>query len=289
MSRPWPGWPAVLLALGMLLVGCTSPQGRSQPVGAAPTAARPAAGDRPPWRLVFADEFNGSSLDRSEWTDCYWWDRHGCTNSGNDELQWYLPANIEQRDGALRLEARRKSVLGSDGKRYAFTSGMVTTGRATDSLRRPPRFAFQYGRVVARMRMPAGQGLWSALWLLPTSQRSRPEIDIVEILGDRPSRLLTHVHYRQDGQREDRGRAYAGEDSSTGYHRYAVTWTPQELSWSVDDKQIWQVTKPAAVPDEPMYLLMNLAVGGSYPGTPNGFTRFPSDLDVDYVRVYQRR
>ncbi|HET8716980.1 MAG TPA: glycoside hydrolase family 16 protein [Nocardioidaceae bacterium] len=242
-----------------------------------------------PWKLVFADEFRGGKLNRDKWTDCYWWDDRGCTNGSNEELQWYRPGNVSVSGGALHLEARRQTYHASDGKTYPFTSGMVSTGRATDNLKRKPRFAFEYGRVVARMRMPAGAGLWSAFWMMPITHKSRPEVDIMEILGHQPSRLIMHAHWREDGEKRQKGKKADGPDTSAGWHRYGLRWTPDQLTWWVDGKQVWKVERDRIVPDQPMYLLINLAVGGDYPGAPGLATTFPSRFDIDYVRVYQHR
>ena len=247
--------------------------------------AQPTAHGR---HLVFADEFRGGRLNHRKWTTCYWWDHGGCTNASSHEKQWYLPQNVRVRHGVLRLVAHHQSVRGADGVVYPYTSGMVTTGRARENHRLRPRFAFTYGRVVARMKAPAGQGLWSAFWLLPLSQASRPEIDIVEVLGHQPRRLHAHYHYVVNGQNEDRGRNWVGADASRRWHVYAVDWSPRRILWSVDGHVVWRFTQRDAIPHEPMYLLLNLAVGGDWPGDPSASTPFPSAVDVDYVHVWQR-
>jgi beta-glucanase (GH16 family) len=272
--RPWHVVAAAVVLSGVA-AGCT--------VG----PAHPGAGV-PETSLVFADEFQGSSLDPHRWTTCYWWDDEGCTNSGNDELEWYLPANVSVGHGVLRLEARHSRVLGSDGVEHPYTSGMVTTGRSHDDPSEHPRFGFRYGRVEARMRMPEGKGLWPALWLLPVTDESRPEIDVMEVLGDTPSTLRAHFLYDDgSGERVTRGRTWTGADSSAGWHRYGLTWTPDHLVWFVDGKERWRYSDAEHIPDEPMYLLIDLAVGGEWPGHPAPSTDFPAVLEVDYVRVRQ--
>lgn len=259
-------------------------------VAALLTATRAEPGQPAPEQtLVFADEFEQDALDRGRWTTCYWWDDDGCTNLGNQELEWYLPDNVSVGDGVLRLEARRGPVRGSDGEDYPYSSGMVTTGRSEDDQAQQPRFGFQYGRVEARMRMPEGKGLWPALWLLPLTHESRPEIDVMEVLGDTPSTLRAHVRYvDDDGDRVIRGHTWTGADSSAGWHVYGLRWTPDELVWLVDGREEWRFAEAESVPDEPMYLLINLAVGGEWPGAPDPSTDFPAALEVDYVRIWQR-
>lgn len=242
------------------------------------------------WRKVFGDEFDRSSLDRGRWTTCYWWDDDGCTNSGNNERQWYRRGNVSVDDGVLRLTARRQAVRGSDGRIYPFTSGMVTTGRSTDRLSKPPRFGFRYGRVETRMRLPEGQGLWPAMWMLPVSHRSDPEIDVVEVLGHTPRLVRAHFHFTDENGRErNPGDGLRLPDTTATWHRYTLDWSPEQLVWYVDGRRMWTFKRERYVPDERMYLIFNLAVGGDWPGPPTAATEFPAAMVVDYVRVWKRR
>jgi beta-glucanase (GH16 family) len=274
--RRWPVAVGTVVAASVVVAICI-------------TATRADDGAQAPEQtLVFADEFEQATLDASRWTTCYWWDDAGCTNSGNDELEWYLPGNVGVEDGVLRLEAREQPVRGSDGEQYPYTSGMVTTGRDADDQEQRARFGFRYGRVEARMRMPRGKGLWPALWLLPLTHESRPEIDVMEVLGDTPSTLRAHFLYLDDGERVTRGHTWAGEDTSAGWHVYGLRWTPDELVWLVDGEEQWRFSDAEHVPHETMYLLINLAVGGEWPGDPAASTEFPAALEVDYVRIWQK-
>ena len=242
------------------------------------------------WRKVFGDEFDRSSLGRGRWTTCYWWDDDGCTNSGNNERQWYRRGNVSVDDGVLRLTARRQAVRGSDGRIYPFTSGMVTTGRSTDRLSKPPRFGFRYGRVETRMRLPEGQGLWPAMWMLPVSHRSDPEIDVVEVLGHTPRLVRSHFHFTdEDGRERNPGNGLRLPDTTATWHRYTLDWTPEQLVWYVDGRRTWTFKREQYVPDKRMYLIFNLAVGGDWPGPPTPATSFPAAMVVDYVRVWKRR
>ena len=242
------------------------------------------------WRKVFGDEFDRSSLGRGRWTTCYWWDDDGCTNSGNNERQWYRRGNVSVDDGVLRLTARRQAVRGSDGRIYPFTSGMVTTGRSTDRLSKLPRFGFRYGRVETRMRLPEGQGLWPAMWMLPVSHRSDPEIDVVEVLGHTPRLVRAHFHFTDEhGRERNPGDGLRLPDTTATWHRYTLDWTPEQLVWYVDGRRTWTFKREQYVPDERMYLIFNLAVGGDWPGPPTAATSFPAAMVVDYVRVWKRR
>lgn len=241
------------------------------------------------WTQVFADEFSRSSLDTASWTDCYWWDDDGCTNLSNNELQWYQSANISVAEGSLRLTARPQQIAGHEGQIFPYTSGLVTTGRYYLERPQPDRFSFTYGYIEARARPPAGQGLWSAIWLLPSDHESKPEIDIMEVLGHRPDTLEMHFHC---GYGDCAGRSYghetSGADLSQDWHVYGLEWSPEAIVWFLDGVEQWRFTDQAAISNEPMYVLMNLAVGGDWPGDPDANTKFPATFEVDYIRVFQR-
>lgn len=252
-----------------------------------------AAGDDGPlgqtgaWQRTFTDEFDGAEIDADKWTTCYWWDDNGCTNLGTKELQWYLPGNTDVADGLLRLTARPETVTGIEGRAFTYTSGMVTTGRYYAEKYRPARFAMRYGYVEIRARVPAGQGLWPAFWLLPTDQKSRPEIDVMEILGHRPGVLEMHFHYSDgDGHRQGAGHQTDNPDLSENWHVYGLEWRANALVWYLDGVEQWRYAEPG-IPDQPMYLIINLAVGGEWPGDPDATTPFPAQFLIDYVRAWQ--
>lgn len=239
------------------------------------------------WRLVFEDEFDHGVLEPGSWTTCYWWGVDGCKIGTNGELEWYQPDNVGVGDGVLRLTARREAVVTSDGEQLDYTSGMVTTGRDTSDQDEPPRFAFTYGRVEIRAQLPAGQGLWPAFWLLPLDHESRPEIDVMEVLGHDTSTLRVHYHYIVDGDKESVGERVPAADLSVGWHTYSVDWSPERIVWYLDGVAKWWVDDPGVISNEPMYVILNLAVGGDYPGAPDATTPFPSSYLIDYVRIWQ--
>ncbi|MCR9137471.1 MAG: glycoside hydrolase family 16 protein [Alphaproteobacteria bacterium] len=241
------------------------------------------------WTPVFVEEFNGTSLDLTKWTTCYWWNNNGCTNSSNNNLQWYLPGNVTVSDGLLRLRARPEPVVGHEGRIFPYTSGMVTTGRDYSELPRPSRVRFLYGHFEIRAKVPSGQGLWPALWLLPDDRESRPEIDILEVLGDTPDKLRMHLHVIDPaGEERSDGDTVTVQDLSKNWHVYGLRWEPGAIIWYLDGVEKWRFDDALVVPSEPMYLLMNLAVGGDWPGPPDSSTRFPADFLIDSVRVWRR-
>lgn len=277
-----------LALCGLLSFGCRS-QGQTQ--AAAPAAELPAGpqGQTGVWHLAFHDEFSGEVLDSDKWVTCYWWDDDGCTIATNNELQWYQPDNVFVQGGKLILQARRERVTAPDGRTFDYTSGMVSTG--TDSYEGGDhRFTAEHVYVEMRAKVPAGRGLWPALWLLPASHESLPEIDAMEVLGDAPDELHMNFHYRDDeGNRNREGHTWESPEPLTGWHVYAVDWQPRGVTWYLDgDKRAHFSGEDRYVPGEPMYLIANLAVGGDWPGAPDADTPFPSELEIDYIRVWVR-
>jgi beta-glucanase (GH16 family) len=236
--------------------------------------------------VLLDESFDGDSLDTRVWNTCHWWGDEGCTIASNDELEWYHPEQVSVSDGALRLTADRIPTRGSDGKDYDYRSGMVTTG-PVDSDDDVGKVSWTYGTVEARFRVPAGRGLWPAIWMLPLDRESRPEIDILEVIGQDPGRLIMHFHPR-DRDEESPNEEYRlpGRTLAEGWHTIRLDWQPERLTWSLDGKEVWRLTG-SDVPDEPMYLVMNLAVGGVYPGSPDETTEFPATFEIDRVRITQ--
>lgn len=237
--------------------------------------------------LLFSDEFDGTSLDASKWNTCHWWDDGGCTIAGNGELEWYQPDDVLVSDGTLKLRAQKRTVKANNGKTYKYTSGMVTTGRNTYDLSIPPPFAFQYGYAEIRAKIPKGQGLWSAFWMLPAANHAFPEIDVMEIIGRQFEKNHMVIHYLgDDGKRRRSARSFDGPDWSADWHRFGVDWQPTALTWYIDGVPRYRYTTEEQIPAESMVLVANLAVGGSWPGPPDATTVFPSYLEVDYVKVW---
>lgn len=253
------------------------------------TTIDPERGD---WELVFADEFEETTLDPTRWTTCYWWDDDGCTIATNNELQWYQPDNVRVDRGLLILQAEQKQIKNNQGKRFDYTSGMISSGYGDWEKTTPLRFAFHYGYAEIRARLPTGKGLWSAFWLLPTTNESLPEIDILEVLGHQADLIEMNFHYQAAKLRDQEivrsfGDNWHGPDFAQGWHTFGVDWQPGHLVWYVDRVERMRYARRQFIPDQPMYLIANLAVGGDWPGAPDKATRFPAQLEIDYIRVWQ--
>jgi len=161
---------------------------------------------------------------------------------------------------------------------YPYVSGLITT-RGT--------FAQQYGVFEVRARVPRGRGLWSCAWLLPVKGGWPPEIDLLEILGHQTDKLVTTWHSGSTGKHTMDPIVTTIPDASAQFHVYALDWNENQIRWYFDGTEVSRTPTP---PDmhTPMYLLINLAVGGYWPGSPDASTEFPAALSLDWVRVYRR-
>ena len=282
--------PTTAFATVALVALTASPSGlvvnatNQQPAGIvhAPETRRPKPGSPPGMRLVFNDEFAGSSLDSSKWDPCYPWANTGvgCTNFGNPELEWYLPSQNTVSGNALHLNASKTATSGTtrDGqpKKYDWRSGMVTTYHS---------FQFTYGYVAVRARVPKGDGLWSGLFLLPRSEAWPPEIDIAETYGDDTNKFNVVLQPAQGPQFPTS--VSAPSDLSTGYHTYAVDWEPSSITWSIDGKTVHRYTGDRS-PSEPMYLVADLAVANLFGIGPTASSPSQGSLDIAAVSIFQR-
>ena len=230
--------------------------------------------------MVFQDDFTGTALDPARWTTCYDWNLNGCTNAGNHESEWYLPGQVAVGGGRLSLTAVRRATPGSDGTTYPWTSGMVSTGR--DSWFGTPRRTFTGGYFAASIQVPGDPGTFPAFWLMPDTRTTPPELDIAEFTGDASSVQMT-VHWAGPGGADAHAQQrYGPVDFPAGFHVFAVDWEKTSLTWYVDGVVRNRVTEN--VPDVPMELLLNLAVG--YPSAPAP-TLQSAVMRVGWVRVWQ--
>jgi beta-glucanase (GH16 family) len=231
----------------------------------------PPPGTSSPWQLVFADEFNGTSVDTTKWNTFYY---PNIINTGHNELQAYTPSALSVQNGFLRIRADKQPLSG-----YNYTSGIIQSR---------DKFAQLYGYFEIRARVPKGRGLWASFWMLPQSQNWPPEIDVVESLGHETNTtyMTHHWHDASTNTNPFTTNYVIGPDYSLDYHTYAVQWAPSLVVWYVDGVESSRATQHIST--EAMYMLMNLAVGGDWPGSPDVSTPFPSFYDIDYVHVYQR-
>ncbi|MFT3890512.1 MAG: glycoside hydrolase family 16 protein [Anaerolineales bacterium] len=241
----------------------------------------PAPWDRPGWNLVWQDEFDGKELDRTSWNFDL-----GAHGWGNNEWQTYTndPKNVRLENGLLVIEARQDS----SSSKEEYTSARIKTQGF---------HSWQYGRIEARVKLPFGQGIWPAFWILGDNGLPWPatgEVDIFEYVGSTPNTIYAHVHGPgYSGSNAIGSKLVLSEDSlQNEFHVYAIEWKENEIRWLCDEQEYFRLT-PYDVPgewvfDHPFYLIINVAVGGTWPGYPDKTTQFPQYMYVDYVRVYQQ-
>jgi beta-glucanase (GH16 family) len=263
-----------------------------------------------PWKLVWHDEFDGpdgSQLDPQKWSVIT-----GGSGYGNRELESYTdrPENARLEHGNLVITTRKEDFSGKDGIAREYTSARLETRG---------HFQMRYGRIEARIKLPSGgQGIWSAFWLLGDdfSTVGWPEcgeLDIMENVGFEPAKVHGSLHgpgysggspltgiYELPGKTGSGAGTGAGSGTGLGgrfsddYHVFAVEWEPKEIRFYVDGTLFETQTADNVPPgkrwvfDHPFYILLNVAVGGYWPGVPDATTVFPSSMKVDYVRVYQK-
>ncbi len=227
------------------------------------------------WELTFVDDFDGEKLDYTRWTPQDPW---GVVR--NDELQAYIVKAFELQEGILKIRCEDIPAF-YDGAKRDYRSGMMTTSG---------KFSQTFGRFEARLKIPQGRGLWPAFWMLPDPPAWPPEIDILEILGQEPDKLYMSHHWPNPADPGGNSLSQTGEfkgvDFSDGFHTVAVEWEPGEIRWYVDGKEVHRTTE--SVPQGPMFLLLNLAVGG-WAELPTPETVFPAWFEIDYVKAWKKK
>ncbi len=250
--------------------------------------ARPAG-----WTLVWSDEFDGP--DNSPPDPAKWNFETGGRGWGNNELETYTArtANARLLGGNLAITALRETYTGSDGVTREFTSARLNT---------KGRFSQKYGRFEARIKLPTGQGIWPAFWMLGDNIDTAGwpacgEIDIMENLGSEPSLVHGSLHAPKHSGSAALSGPYLLPDRkrlSDDYHIFAVEWEPEAIRFFADGK-LYRTFTLSDFPgktwvfDQPFFLLLNVAVGGKWPGPPDQTTVFPQTMLVDWVRVYARQ
>ncbi len=236
--------------------------------------------------LVWNDEFEGTSVKSENWIFEL---GTGCPNCGwgNNELQYYRKENATVENGVLKIEAKHEKFGGMD-----YTSARLIT----KGLR-----SFTYGRIDIRALLPKGQGLWPALWMLGDNFQSEGwpacgEIDIMEMVGGMGKDHTTHgtIHWSDNGNHASTGKSYS---LSTGiladeYHVFSIIWNESSITWLLNDQDFYTVNlTPVNMSafHNSFFFIMNVAVGGNWPGSPDSSTVFPQKMNVDYLRVFQKQ
>lgn len=238
------------------------------------------------WELIFFDNFDQKQLNLTKWNYVEAGD-----GFGNKELQYYTSRskNIFIRNNQLVIKAYKESF-----QYLQYTSAKITT---------KDKFSFQYGMVEVKVKLPIGKGIWPAIWMMPSDRRyggwpSCGEIDIMEIMGCQPEKIYGTIHFGLPHS-ENGPRYYISDYDKNQFYTFKIIWEKEKISWFVDDycygnTSDWfskrDIEYPYPAPfNQPFYLIINLAIGGKFPGNPDDTTIFPQEYIIDYVKVYQRK
>jgi beta-glucanase (GH16 family) len=235
------------------------------------------------WQMVWSDEFNDLILDESIWTR-----EVGGNGWGNNELQYYTNRTVNSflQNGKLVIKAIEEN----------FGSRNYTSAR----LKTQDKKFFKYGKIEARIKLPFGKGIWPAFWMLGQSfpvvgWPASGEIDIMELVGgsEGDNKVYGTAHWEENGQHAQYGGNYILSSGifADDFHLFSITWDPQFLRWYVDDNLFYTFNITSFDKTEfhrEFFIILNVAVGGNWPGPPDPSTVFPQRMEIDYVRVYQQ-
>ena len=269
--------PLTLVAAASIVVIATAVCGGGAPTDPGRTGPPP---EKPvaraaKWGLVWADEFDGTTLDANSWIAV-----DGAANV-NNELEYYTPSDVYLENGNLVLRSQRRS-MGNRG----YTSGEVRTGT---------KHVVSRGSAVEwRTQVPSGKGIWPANWLVASActgiegcgSNWPPEIDVLEMKGSQPNvNIMTHWWGSYPAQHYQTSTYDTGMDLSAGFHSYRVEWFPDSILWYIDGTR--RAMHTGTLTNGSLQLVMNTAIGGDFDGPPNSVTVFPQYQRIDYVRVYR--
>ena len=265
------------------------------------------------WQLDWQDEFNGKDVDESKWQ----WEEN-CWGGGNDELQCYTDRqkNSFIEGGKLIIRAYKETYKGLAEPEEFGTKGTKILPYTSARMHTKDKGDWKFGRIEVRAKLPAGQGVWPAIWMLPTDFKygkwaASGEIDLLEMVSQPVDKEHKETHATLHYGKEWPNNVYTGEtyvheasDPTKEFKTYAIEWADGEIRWYIDDhhyatqfasgwySQIrdesgdWYNVEGNAPFNERFHLLLNVAVGGNWPGKPDASTKFPVQMEVDYVRVY---
>lgn len=241
--------------------------------------------------LVWSDDFEGSVIDTNKWEH-----EVNAEGGGNNELQYYTSRGYNSfvENGNLNIVARNEVYSADEGTRN-FTSARMRTKYKGD---------WKYGRFEIKAKLPFGKGIWPAIWMLPTDWEyggwaASGEIDIMEQLGHEPEKIYGTIHYGGSWpENKHHGGNYSLENSdfSDDFHIFSIEWEAEEIRWYIDGKLYYTTSEwfssaaeyPAPF-NKRFHIILNVAVGGKWPGNPDESTVFPQTMQVDWVKVYQKK
>jgi beta-glucanase (GH16 family) len=286
LAKSWRSAPLLAALTALIMAGCGAGSVHSEGAPATPPAANALAVPSG-YALVWSDEFSNTGLPESS----KWEYDTGMNQQGwhNHELQYYSRARVENsevRDGKLVITARKESLSTAPdwGGQHYSSARLITQGKQE----------WTYGYFEIRARLPCGIGSWPAIWML-ASKGSWPaagELDIMEQVGKEPSKVFSTVHTTSGSGANGKGAATQVGDACSAFHTYQMLWTGQQVSFGIDGKTHFVYTNANTGPgqwpfDAPQFLILNIALGGDL-GGPVDDSALPIQMEIDYVRVYQK-
>ena len=269
-----------------------------------PTPPGPLANGKQ-WKVVFNDDFNGNNLDTTKWSPCFDWNYGGCTSTFNQGKETYMSSQVQLSGGTAKLVAEPLSPSVSSTACYqsscTYKAGLISTARPRADNGSNYLFPFTYGYVESRMKYPAVSGFFTAFWMLPTNPSFdyNTEIDIVEILGGDPDTIFMTYHYNGRGTSyalnsgDHNNGACAVKDYSKDFVRFGVDWQPTYIAWYINGVKCGQFNgNSSTIESGPMQLILHMMIDNNWERSwgltlPNQTLK--SQLEVDYVRVYQQK
>jgi beta-glucanase (GH16 family) len=284
--------------------GASKPPGCAFPVsgGVCPVAPPAAARAGKTWKITLAEEFSGSTYDKTKLTPCFDWNSGDCTATFNNGREHYQPSQVVVSNGTAKLIAAPLSPpyasSACQGGSCTYKAGLLSTARARANSG-PYLFSFTYGYVESRFKFPATQGFFTAFWMLPTDRNFnyRSEIDILELLGDDPTTMFMTYHYNNRGQSYavNKGKfqngACATKDYSKNFVRMGMDWQPDHIAWYIDGVKCAEFTNAAQIEGGAMQIILHMMVDNDWQRRWNVGLTDPTltrQLEVDYIRVYQQ-
>ncbi len=268
----------------LALAACSSPANHSLSGSGLDPLLAPQTGTA---KMILDEEFAAPKLDTNLWFTCYTWVNPGqrCTNGGNLELEWYEAGNVTIANGIANLTADSHPQT----KSHSYISGMIQTGGTAST---KSTFAFRYGYAEIRAKLPRGAGMWPAFWLVQANRQWPPEIDIMEWQGIEPTTDVVTTHWKDTNGTHQQ--SSTGVDTGVklwqAYHTYAADWEPDAITWYFDGKPIKRFAEKRWIPDKPMVVIANLAIGGWENGQLNPHANdFPATFAIDYIRIWNKK
>lgn len=256
------------------------------------------------WKMLFNDEFDGTSLNLSNFTPCFDWNYGGCTNTFNNGREHYDPAQVQVSGGTAKLIAEPlvpAAGSGCYGGACTYKAGLISTARPRADNGSAYLHPFTYGYVESRMKYSSVSGFFTAFWMLPTDStyNYRSEIDIVEILGGDPDTIFMSYHYNNRSQShavnvgDHNNGACQVKDYSTDYVTFGLDWQPDHVAWYINGVKCGQFTGDSTtVENGPMQIILHMMVDNDWErswGLTLANLGLISQLEVDYLRVYQQQ